>query len=273
MQILYVTDLHGMESHYQAAFAAAVARRAELLLLGGDLCPDGRPKEQADWVFKRQAPMFAEFFNAGGCPVAAISGNHDTLLATQVMQRLEGVHVVNCRTVSLAGLEVSGFPFCPPSPFPLQDFERLDLRGSPFAPFVPTSRFTGPDGEWASDSREAYFSARSSLEEELEGLPMDNPARTIFIAHAPPDGGVLDQLYGGIQCGSVAVRQYIARWQPAISLHGHVHESPFLTGHCGQRLGRSLCINPGQLNDRPVWAALDPQHPAGTWTHSQGLGL
>lgn len=43
-----------------------------------------------------------------------------------------------------------------------------------------------------------------------------------------------------IAVGSTAVRELIERFQPMLTLHGHVHESPGAT-----RIGRSLCINPG----------------------------
>jgi Icc-related predicted phosphoesterase len=40
--------------------------------------------------------------------------------------------------------------------------------------------------------------------------------------------------------GSTAVRDFILEAQPLLSLHGHVHES-----QAAQKLGRTLCINPG----------------------------
>ena len=41
-------------------------------------------------------------------------------------------------------------------------------------------------------------------------------------------------------CGSTAVRHVIERFQPVLSVHGHVHESP------GQiRVGSTLCVNAG----------------------------
>ena len=43
-----------------------------------------------------------------------------------------------------------------------------------------------------------------------------------------------------IPVGSTAVRELIERYQPLLTLHGHVHESAGAT-----RIGRSLCINPG----------------------------
>ena len=40
--------------------------------------------------------------------------------------------------------------------------------------------------------------------------------------------------------GSKAVRDFIEQHQPLLGLHGHVHESK-----AAEKLGRTLCINPG----------------------------
>jgi Icc-related predicted phosphoesterase len=91
------------------------------------------------------------------------------------------------------------------------------------------------------------------LEQHLLGL--DRPERAIFNFHAPPYGTGLDQapmldanlkpiVRGGqIQMdfvGSHAVRAVIERYQPALGLHGHIHESRAIA-----RLGKTLCINTG----------------------------
>jgi Icc-related predicted phosphoesterase len=79
------------------------------------------------------------------------------------------------------------------------------------------------------------------------------PDHTIFSFHCPPYGSGLDDApeltenmdlkYAGhapVPCGSKAVREAIERHQPALSLHGHIHE-----GRGNARIGRTLCINPG----------------------------
>ena len=79
------------------------------------------------------------------------------------------------------------------------------------------------------------------------------PEKTIFSFHCPPHGTGLDdapELTADMRlkdagratkpCGSTAVRQVIQEHQPALGLHGHIHES---RGNC--RIGRTLCINPG----------------------------
>lgn len=79
------------------------------------------------------------------------------------------------------------------------------------------------------------------------------PERTIYSFHCPPYGSGLDDApeltadmrpkYAGrssVPCGSTAVREAIEKGQPALSLHGHIHEAKGST-----RIGRTLSINPG----------------------------
>jgi Icc-related predicted phosphoesterase len=103
--------------------------------------------------------------------------------------------------------------------------------------------------------------ARDVEEDEL-GRKMDilagliqNPERTIAVLHVPPLGSGLDTCpdldknlkiitQGGQvvmkPAGSSAVKAFIEKVQPMLSLHGHIHESP---GHV--RNGRTLSINAG----------------------------
>ncbi len=80
-----------------------------------------------------------------------------------------------------------------------------------------------------------------------------DPGRAIFNLHCPPYRSKLDEapaldsalrpLHGGQllrPVGSTAVRDAIMRYQPALSLHGHIHEARGVA-----RLGRTLAINPG----------------------------
>jgi uncharacterized protein len=84
---------------------------------------------------------------------------------------------------------------------------------------------------------------------------LENPASAIFNLHVPPYGTGLDTAnelnpdltlvyHGGqpnpIPVGSHAVRQIIEEYQPALAVHGHIHES---RGEA--RIGRTLCVNSG----------------------------
>ena len=83
-----------------------------------------------------------------------------------------------------------------------------------------------------------------------------DPAKPLVVAtHVPPYGTGIDVapklredlsvvIQGGepvmVPVGSTAVREFVERTQPMLSLHGHIHESRGAT-----RLGRTVSINPG----------------------------
>jgi Icc-related predicted phosphoesterase len=90
----------------------------------------------------------------------------------------------------------------------------------------------------------------AALADQVEDL-----SRCVFNLHVPPYDSSLDTaaaltadlevvMSGSapklVPVGSTAVRELIERYQPLVSLHGHVHESPGST-----HIGRTLAINPG----------------------------
>jgi Icc-related predicted phosphoesterase len=64
--------------------------------------------------------------------------------------------------------------------------------------------------------------------------------------HSPPFGTRLDLIQGGKSAGSRSIKAFIERNQPVLTLHGHIHESPELSGAYIDRIGKTLSINPGQ---------------------------
>jgi uncharacterized protein len=91
------------------------------------------------------------------------------------------------------------------------------------------------------------------LEEVMK--PLKNPAQAVCVFHVPPYNSQLDlapaldkdmriEARGGqilmTPVGSTAVRQMIEKYQPLLTLHGHIHESPGF-----RKIGRTLCVNAG----------------------------
>jgi len=57
----------------------------------------------------------------------------------------------------------------------------------------------------------------------------------------------LDRCANGGNVGSKAVYNFLKDRQPILSLHGHIHESPEVGGIWKSLLGKTVCIQPGQL--------------------------
>lgn len=106
-----------------------------------------------------------------------------------------------------------------------------------------------------------WDSPRELPEEQLaayigaQAEALGNTDRVIFNFHVPPRDTPIDQavlldpefrpiMKGGVPVisgvGSTAVRDALVKYQPMLSLHGHIHES---RGEA--RIGRTLAINPG----------------------------
>ena len=90
--------------------------------------------------------------------------------------------------------------------------------------------------------------------------------------HAPPYGTVIDLApkldekaqvkirYGSpemVPVGSKSVRQVMEEYQPLLGLHGHIHESAGL-----ERIGRTLCVNPGSSYTQGMLSAFVIDLPA-----------
>lgn len=110
-------------------------------------------------------------------------------------------------------------------------------------------------------NRTPFDSPRELTEEEIfrrvsaQADEVGDMSRCIFNLHVPPYDSTLDTapaldetlavvMSGSapkmIGVGSTAVRELIEKYQPMLSLHGHVHESPGAVN-----IGRTLSINPG----------------------------
>ena len=85
------------------------------------------------------------------------------------------------------------------------------------------------------------------MKDVLDRLPkMENNKKTVFVFHDPPYGIGLDNCSVGIKAGSKDMAKYITESGAYMSLHGHIHESPDVSGVWRAKLGNTVCIQPGQ---------------------------
>jgi Icc-related predicted phosphoesterase len=275
MRVCYTNDFHGREPLYERLDELLRLEAPELLILGGDMFPDGQLDDpagtQGAYVERDFIPRVRRWRAARpALHVACILGNHDWLCTEEVLRAHHEAGDVALldprREWSLNGTVFLGYSPTPPTPYWVKDFERLDLRGD-----VPPEM---GGAVWDPHSRSVraidpaeHFTATSSIESELSRV-IAPQGRWIFVCHSPPYGTHLDRLPRlRSPVGSRAVRRFIEASQPAVTLHGHIHESPLVTGRYFDRLGRTLCINPGQ--DREMFAVLfDSDDPAGTLRHT-----
>lgn len=106
---------------------------------------------------------------------------------------------------------------------------------------------------WNTDREYEEDELYRRIAEMMDAVPAGR--RTVVNFHCPPYGSGLDTapeldetlkqvIRGGrpsmIPVGSRAVREAIKEYEPAVGLHGHIHES-----RGAQKIGSTLCLNPG----------------------------
>ncbi len=276
MRVCFTSDLHGDRVLYEQLAELLRAEKPELLVLGGDLWRDVDLQQPILPQVVDLERIFLERVDAwrSALPdltIACIVGNHEITPMRLALRRQHDAGrlvLLDHRQAWPCGDHLwLGYSNAPPSPHWAKDHERLDL------PADPPPAFEGVVWDDATEQLvdvdlRAHFTARTSMALELDTAPrISDP--WILVAHSPPHDTKLDRLpHVPYPIGSRAVRAFIAARQPLVALHGHVHESPGLTGSYTDRIGNTLCISPGQGIGRLHAVNFDLDSPADTVRHT-----
>jgi uncharacterized protein len=221
-------DLNGLEEVEQ--FEKLVRRRGyypfrtspeELRELQAD-------PERADRLFHEQMLTTVERWMAladerlaDGPHCFVCPGNDDQFEVDEIVQAAAHVELAEGRVVEIDGFQMVSTGWSCPTP-------------------------------WQTYREEEEPQLAERIERAAAGVTA-SPERTVFSLHCPPYGSGLDEAprltedmrlehagHAPVPVGSKAVRRAIEEHQPALALHGHIHE-----GRGNARIGRTLCINPG----------------------------
>lgn len=282
MKALFAADLHGLSQLYRRMLEHAAG--LDLLIIGGDLLPtlmpqpeqlkngtydfDAALQQQMDFIDDRLAPTLNDF--AARHPqtrLCFIPGNHDWQTAVDhlcaLVPRLTNIHG---RIITVGDIALVGYACVLDSSFWVKDQVRRDLPED--VPARGRYALVSSAAGLTPSTDGGYLRERPSMTEELAGLTPADPAHTIAVFHSPPFDSGLDTMHDGRAIGSRAVRNWLERHQVGLSLHGHVHEGPEMSGRWQTRLGRTLAVNPGH-SDRDLHAVtFDTDDIAGTLRHT-----
>ena len=267
--LLFATDLHGNAQGYEELLAGAVELRAAAIVLGGDLCPHSRLSSQEAFLRTWLAPRLRRFREAHQeIRVFGLLGNDDWGVLQRELEGWEREGSFCClhqRAHQLTDeLWIAGSSFVPVTPFGMSDFDRFDAPGwrppakyhPPLFSVTPSSglcgaRSTTRAADEIIEGSMVELRRRETLEECLAALVrLSPPARTVYVFHAPPAGTALDQIGDRSHVGSAAIRWFIEQYQPLLTLHGHIHESPLVSGSISETIGKTLMLNPGDSQTR-----------------------
>jgi len=252
----FVSDLHGHTEKYELLFREIIRQKPAFVFLGGDLLPHVhrsvrvQGREIPDFAREYLIPGFKRVSKQLGCnypEVFVIMGNDDHRICETAFREGEERELwkyLNCSKAKFGPYHIYGYPFVPPTPFQIKDWEKFDV-----------SRYVDPG---CSDPSSGYRTADPGYDTEyatiagdLERLAgSDSMEKAIFMMHSPPygsfldraelDGKMVDYVPLDVHVGSIAVQRFIESRQPYITLPGHVHESSRLTGHWKQQFGRTI---------------------------------
>jgi Icc-related predicted phosphoesterase len=251
----FASDLHGSAERYRALFAAAMEERPRAIFLGGDLLPHHwalrhRSDDLIGEIIEPGVRELRQKFGDEAPEFFLILGNDDDRASEQILidgdrsglwtYAHERWSVLECRPIL-------GYAFVPPTPFLLKDWERYDVSRS-----IDPGCVSPEEGQRtvAIDSDEIrYGTIAADLDRLADGRELD---RAILLFHSPPyrtvldraalDGRSVDHVPLDVHVGSIAIQRFIEARQPWLTLHGHIHEAPRLTGEWRMQIGRTHCF-------------------------------
>jgi Icc-related predicted phosphoesterase len=259
MKFLYTSDLHGEIHLYQELLALAISSSAEVIAIGGDLLPSFPPTKRYEDMIPNQKTFIDQFLSlffksimetTSVNQIFLIPGNWDLGYPYLFKEPMEGIVDLSGRIDRLKnGYELIGYPFVPPTPFRPKDYEKMDDPDTAWPPQKNPSYIRAPDpaAQLIPVDPYIYLRQRGTIREDLDRLPRPlHQKKAVYIMHSPPFGTRLDFIEGGRSAGSRSIKAFIKEHQPLLTLHGHIHESPDLSGAYFDRIGETISINSGQ---------------------------
>jgi Icc-related predicted phosphoesterase len=230
LRVAAVGDIHctrASAGRLQPLFAEA-ARRADVLLLCGDLTDYGLPEEARVLVREREA--------AGGLPVLAVWGNHD-YEAGHVAELTEILRGGGVQLIEGEGVEIGGVGFAGAKGY-----------GGGFG-----QRAIEPWGEEVT-KHFVHETVQEALKLESALARLLTPQRIAVLHYAPILETVLGEpadIYAFL--GSSRLEEPLNRYKVAACFHGHAHR--------GRPEGRTAAGSPVFNVALPVLKAAQPDGP------------
>ena len=255
MKILYTTDLHGNMWKYKQLKVAAAEHKPDIIINGGDMMPidDHNIMNQGKFIENQLAEQM-KYFSDHGMYYLCLPGNHDLpiydSLFEETCKKYPYAFFLDNRRIKIKDYEFIGMSYILDFPFEWKDRCRLDDKNS--IPMEPYDKTVISEGTALKEIKDwvGYIKGLPTIEDELERLVKpDNMANTIYVTHQPPSRTGLAGDEDNPNNGSEAIYRFLKEKQPKMSLHGHCHNAPEITGKWHNTIGRTVCIQPGQQED------------------------
>lgn len=270
MICFFVSDLHGKISRYKALIQQIKQELPDVVLVGGDLLP-GFGALYGDFINEFLIPQFQtlkEELQNNYPQIFIIMGNDDPRIEEEkiITGHKAGLwNYLNEKKVSFEGWDFYGYAYVPPTPFRLKDWEKFDV--SRYTDIGCISPLEGMRTIKVNPVDIEYY----TIAKDLANLQQGELYRSIWLFHSPPyktaldraalDGRMIDHVQVDLHVGSIAIKNFIEQHQPAITLHGHVHESSKLTGNWQQKINETYAFTAAWQGKELALVKFDPEYP------------
>lgn len=253
MKFIYACDIHGDTNKYEKLFQKAKEENIEYIILGGDLLPKRgiRVIIQPEFINRFLNEYFKKL-NDNNIKCILIPGNDDLekfdIQINELCKRYTNIYNIDNKRLDIEDVSFIGLSKVLDHPFGSKNRVLIeeDLKMQPQLSediYINKDTAVITIEEW-----ERYRETNiDKMEDILNNLPkVDKEKKTIYVFHNPPYGVGLDVCANGLQVGSKAIMKFLEDSNSYMSLHGHIHESPRISELWYNKLGKTICIQPGQ---------------------------
>jgi len=267
MKILATADIHQMISKWKSLINACNIHKPDVVAISGDICPkDTYIVGQLPFI--KHLRKYAEKIRFAGSKLVLILGNDDNQLLIPELEKMHNdglLYYIPEKVVEIYGYEFAAMPYVPDYPFGYKFWCRGEFRDNLR---IDEQQFADPvvlnknnEFEIIKDyyqylkSNKTIWDCFVDTAEKVKDI-----SKSIWLIHCPPANMSLDVCAHGGKVGSNAVYKFIQQYQPLLTLHGHIHESPEHNGHKWEhKEGKTTCIQPGQVGFNIHYVLVDIQ--------------
>lgn len=272
-KVLYTSDMHGNKKQFETFLKYAIQIKPATVIIGGELAPkdvtidikNSRYIDAQRNFLGNELPALVKPLKQSlpNTNVFVMLGNDDCSVNQDVLEEhpelYQNIHKQKFKIDDI--YEIVGYSFVPITPFGIKDFEKFDLSEIPewaqkdYAQRKKGYQLQGvrtvmEDGlKWKPFEFSQEQEGVESIQRDLaNALFTTNPDKKVYIFHTPPNNTSLDVIGNNVHVGSFAVREFIQKYQPRLTLHGHIHETVDMTGAFADNIGQSLAMSAGNHN-------------------------
>ena len=272
-KVVYTSDVHGNRNQLKTFVEYALRAKPATVIIGGELAPSNTRIDTANSRYidaqrtfleqdfpemilplKKGLPETKIFVMLGNddCEVNLDVLNAHPELYTEIRGKRFGIDDTH---------DIVGYSVVPITPFLVKEFQKFDLSDIPewarkeYQHAQKKSNLRGlrsvrhQNSEWEILQFEQSQEISDSIQKDLQDtLFTTRSQNTVYVFHAPPYNTALDIFAEDKHVGSFAVREFIQKNNPKITLHGHIHETVDMSGKFLDHIGDSILISAGNHN-------------------------